>query len=212
MRQLYRALLLSLMLLPLTACGLSGGPFEGQVLEANTNKPIPGAIVIARWQGSYDQLVDSQTVCYHVETATTDAGGYYKIPAWHEMTKGPFFSQGPWLIDAYKAGYETYWPPGFGSSEAYKKNVRYLAPFKGTREDRLEQLRRLNESTGCPDAGQSKENRLILQKALYDEARLLAVTLQDKGVVEILLFGLESEQFGSMEALKRMDIRKRENK
>ena len=124
------------------------------------------------------------------------------------MTKGPFFSQGPWLIDAYKAGYETYWPPGFGSSEAYKKNVRYLAPFKGTSGQRLEYLLRQNEATGCAEAGSSSVNRLNLERNLYDEARSIALTNEDMKAVEILLFGLESHQFGSMEALKRMSERR----
>ena len=179
-----RTFLWMLALLPLTACGLSGGPFEGQVLEANTNKPIPGAIVIVRWQGTYDQLVESKTVCYHVETATTNADGRYKIPPWHETTKGPFFAQGAWLIDAYKAGYETYWPPGFGSSEAYKKNVRYLAPFKGTREARLASLQQTIRATGCTSAGVSMKNLYPLYSAIYDEAKPLDTRPEDKDIVQ----------------------------
>lgn len=207
--KLLRVFLWILVLLPLTACGLSGGPIEGQVLEVGTRKPLPDAIVTVTWQGSYFQIAESRTQCYHVESATTDQQGRYKIPKWHESTKGPFFSAGPFWIEVYKAGYEAYFPPGnFDRTEDYKNNIRFLAVFKGTSGERLEQLKRINDVTTCFESKVSKKS-LTLQKAIYQEARNIAQTSQDKKVVEILLFGLESEQFGSMNALKRMDDRKR---
>ena len=45
---------------------------SGLVLEEGTDTTIEGAIVIARREGWISQLVDSQSVCYHVETANTD--------------------------------------------------------------------------------------------------------------------------------------------
>ena len=47
----------------------------GTVLEEGTDTTIEGAIVIARREGWISQLVDSQSVCYHVETANTDKSG-----------------------------------------------------------------------------------------------------------------------------------------
>ena len=213
-RMMVETLLSLLLLLPLTACGGAklpppGRPIEGKILEAGSNKPIPGAIVIVRWQGSYSQIVDTQTVCYHVETVTTDEQGRYRTPAWKPTDLGPHFTSGPYLIDAYKAGYERDWPLGFDRSEEFKQNIYYLKAFKGTREERVEHLRRLSEATECPDAGTSKKNSLSFEEAIYNEARATAVTDRDKKTVEILLFGIESEKFGSMEALKRMDERKK---
>ena len=140
MKKLLRLMAMLLALLPLTACGVSSSPIEGRVLDAETKKPIAGAIVIARWDGTYSALVDSHTVCYHVETATTDKDGRYKIPGWWEEPKGPFFGEGPMYLDAYKPGYEKYWPAGYDRTEDFKNNVLYLAPFKGTKEERLTYL------------------------------------------------------------------------
>ena len=192
-----------LVMLPLSACGASGGPVAGQILEAGTKKPIPEAIVIVRWQGTYSQIVDSQDVCYHVESATTDAEGRYQIPAWKEKSKGLMFSAGPWLIDAYKTGYETYWPAAYSATEDYKRNIRYLKPFTGTKAERLKYLERLNWVTRCGAAEESEKNLLPLRKALYREARGIAASEEDERIVRGLLSDLEILELGYEEALKR---------
>ena len=181
---LVRALVYSLAALPLAACGSgksepSSGPVTGQILEAGTKKPIAGAIVLVRWQGVYSQVVETKTVCYHVETATTDAEGRYQTAAWKEPPKGSAFSPGPRMIDAYKAGYETYWPPGFDRTQDYKQNIYYLAPFKGTREERLKYLERIARSSGCDSAGKSRRNLYPLYEALYYEAKVNAAKEED---------------------------------
>lgn len=207
MSRLYRVFLLGLLFVPLTACGLSGGPLEGRVLEAGTNKPIPGAIVVVRWTGSVFAFAESRSVCVHVESATTDDQGKYRIPSWMKVSTVGWVQDLRPDVTAYKTGYIR--SPEYFKQQSYRKNIELLEVFKGTREERLEQLKRVSDATGCSEGADSKKNRLVLQKALYEEARNIAGTSQDKKVVEILLFGLESEQFGSMEALKRMDDRKR---
>ena len=204
MNRLRLTFALFLLLLPLTACGLSGGPLEGRVLEAGTNKPIPGAIVIVRWQGTYSQIVDSQDVCYHVESATTDAEGRFRTSGWVEQKmRGPFFSPGGWDITAYKAGYETDWPAAYSATEDYKRNIRYLKPFTGTKAERLKYLERLNWVTRCGAAEESEKNLLPLRKALYREARGIAASEEDERIVRGLLSDLEILELGYEEALKR---------
>ena len=195
--KLWRTFLWMLALLPLTACGLSGGPIDGQVLEVGTRKPIAGAIVTVTWQGSFFQIAESRTTCYHVESATTDQQGHYKIAKWHEFTKGPFFSQGPFWIEVYKPGYEHYLPPGnFDRTEDYKNNIRFLAEFKGAREERLKYLSRLSEATRCSSAGDSVKNVLAFRKALHLEANNMASSKEDMDIVEGLLFQEEIVEFG----------------
>ena len=76
-----RNLLLALFLIqPLTACAFTDGPFEGQVLDYDTGKPIPGAIAVALWKSS--TLDSGQGVCVHAETAVSGADGKYHIPRW----------------------------------------------------------------------------------------------------------------------------------
>ena len=198
-----RIVAVMLALLPLTACGLSGGPIEGQVLEAGTNKPIAGAIVIMRWEGTYDQIVESKTACYHVETATTDAQGRYTIPAWHEMTKGPFFNASPegFREDAYKPGYVR--SDAYFKKQTYRQNIDLLEPFKGARGRRLEYLQSLSgKECGSRDAYAGK--LMPLYRALYEEARSIAVTPEEKHLAGGLHYSLDSLELGEEESLRRL--------
>ena len=207
-RRLSLSLLLTLLVLANGCTAQEWPERRGQVLEAGTNKPIPGAIVIVRWKGTASIWpADAQTQCYHVESATSNERGEYVIPAWRETADQRLLGDKQVFTDAFKPGYAR--SPEYFKQESYRKNIELLESFKGTRGERLAELRRFNEATSCPDAGESKKNRLVLQKAVYEEARSLAITPADREIVNKLLFGLESEQFGSMEALKRMDARKR---
>lgn len=194
-----------LVMVSLSACSLSSGSISGKVLEEGTNEPIPGAIVVVRWIGrttSGSIFVEARDVCYHVETATTDEKGKYQTKSWsQEQHKDYTLKFDHMLVDAYKRDY--------GLSQVKPRNDEdvYLAPFKGASEERLKYLKRLDEGNACPDAGDSRKNRLVHQEAIYNEARTIAITEQDNRIVEILLFGIESERFGNVEALKRVGKR-----
>jgi len=171
--KLLRTILLMLTLLPLTACGLSGSSVSGKVLEENTGKPIDGAIVIVRWKGYVSAIVDAQTVCVHVESATTDKRGNYKVSGWSKpSTMGPVFDVKP-VVSAYKLGY------GLPGNPAQKDEDVCLAPFKGTGGDRLVYLERVARSGGCDSAGESRRNLYSLYEALYYEAKTNAAKEED---------------------------------
>ena len=90
-----------------SGCGLSvSGRIEGLVLEEGANKPIEGAIVVARWFGEDWIPMHTSSSCFHVETATTDESGRYKIyntalKVGYRMYKSPIIN-----IKVYKAGYQ----------------------------------------------------------------------------------------------------------
>jgi hypothetical protein len=169
-----RTILLLLTLLPLTACGLTGGIVSGKVLEEMTGKPISGAIVVVRWKGYVSAIADTQTVCVHVESTATDERGNYKMSGWSKpSTVGPVLDLKP-VVDAYKAGY------GLPSKPAQKDEDVYLASFKGTSGERLKYLERMARSSGCHAAGESEKNLYPLYEALYFEARNYAVTEDDR--------------------------------
>lgn len=175
-----RTLLVMIALFPLSACGLSSTPIEGHVFEAGTHKPIAGTIVIVRWHGTYSiPFADTRSSCYHVETATTDAQGRFKTPAWTEKSKGFLFSGDYWDIAMYKAGYQEYLQPSFINSDEYKKNVRFMEPFKGTGEERLEKLERVAQSSTCNSAGGSEQNLYPYYESLYLEARSLSMSADE---------------------------------
>lgn len=203
---LFRLIFAFFLLLPLSACALSCGPISGKVLEEGTDKPIPGAIVAVRWVGrttSGSIYVEAQSTCYHVESATTDERGAYQTKAWNqEQHKDYKVKFDHMLVSAYKAGY------GYPQTPTQREGIVYLAPFKGSSGERLKYLERLSEGTHCDEASERAMNRLPLEKAIYEEARALARTSEEKKNVETLLFGLESMEYGSMEALKRLTERR----
>lgn len=175
---------------------------EGRVLDATTGKPISDAIVVARWKGISGY---TNTVCYHVESTTTDKQGRYEIPAWRNDTRFQNLQDENVVIIPYKAGYEesdrTY------KEHSYKQGVYYQQPFEGSREKRLDYLMRVSSATRCGEAKATESNLIPLKQSLYDEAIRIAEKTEYMGKVESLLFGLESLKFGNMEALKRMNER-----
>lgn len=198
----FRTMLAIVALFPLSACGLSGGAIKGQVLEAETNKPIPGAIVVVRWHGTWAPPAGT-SACYHVESAMTDVEGRYKTPAWTGPFKAGLIAD-YWEVDVYKPGYEEM--KGSHVVQGGKTDISYLAPFKGTREERMRAL----WSTGiaCESAGNSARNLIPLYRALYQEASGISQTKNDRQIVDALLYELEKLELGYEEATKRMLQRK----
>ncbi|MGE5139254.1 MAG: hypothetical protein ACM3JD_07330 [Rudaea sp.] len=170
-------LLLALLIigLLLTMCGFTGEALDGQVVEEGTNGPIPGAIVVARWDGTVTALVDSRTACVYVESAVTDDQGRFHFPRWYRAPRFLVFGVLP-TVTAYKAGYE---------ARPYEEKVHHLKPFTGTREERIKYLLRLTGLIGCYSAAEEK-TLVPVYKALYDEARGIATTDKDKGVLQTI--------------------------
>lgn len=195
-RYLLQSILLGLLSLPLNACALSGDAVEGKVLEEGTNKPISGAIVVVRWQG-YVSIFPAETrnVCVHVASTTTDDQGRYHFPAWHKEAHIKGVKDLKPNVTAHQAGYQ--W------SERYAKNVQYLQPSSGGREERLEYLQKISRATGCHFAGESEKNLLLLRKALYEEAERLAKAKEYQKTLEDLLYSKEIIEFGYEAAQKR---------
>lgn len=190
----FREVVASIFLLwAFSACAFSGNVIEGQVLEVGTNKPLAGAIVIARWDKTYSSLVDTTTVCIHVESAVTDEQGRFRLPTWRG--KAP-----SWGTDVHKPGYER-------SSEHHgTRTGEYdyvLKPHAGTREERLKYLLKINRTTGCNSASESEKNLFPLRKAVYEEAEQLTKTSEDRKTLEDLLYSKEIIELGYEAAQKR---------
>lgn len=193
--------------LPLNGCATSSAPprqpVEGRVLEQGTNRPIPGAIVIARWRGHMPVFpADGQSVCYHVESATTDEEGRYRFPVFDEEPRHRRIRYKYIQVDAYQPGYE--WS---GTSEG----VQYLAPFIGSREQRFKYLERVFGSIGCGADDDSDRNSIPFLKALYREAKDFAQTQEEKRVLEFFLYGLEKLDLGFEQAQRRHLERVKDN-
>ena len=82
--QVNKIILTFSVLVLLSACSLSGEAIDGKVIEEGSGKPIPDAIVVARWIGDLPGIADSKTVCYHVLSAKSDSQGNFDLPAWQK--------------------------------------------------------------------------------------------------------------------------------
>lgn len=166
------------LLLALPACAtnltLSSEPIEGVVREEGTNKPIPGAIVVVRWQG---HLGYSGTICYHVETATTDDQGRYRIAAWNKPSPYGNIAQQHAIVKAYKPGYQL--------AKRYPVNNPLLHPSTEEREARLKYIENIKQSTvRCADSMANGKSLIPLYRVLYEEAKPLAQTGDEQSIAD----------------------------
>jgi len=202
--QSWTRLVLLVMLLPLPACAtdfvVSSPTVEGRVIEQETRKPVADALVVVLWKGHAGH---SGTVCYRVETATSDAQGAYRIKAWEQPAPGGAPLSRYRLPMAYKSGYEYI---------ASDKDTVYLKPFTGTPGERLNYLRRVSSASGCASAGESEKNLLPLRSALLEQARQLADKQTEQEEIEPFLFQVEALEFGYEVAERRQIERIRSRK
>lgn len=165
---------------------------KGQVLDETTNKPIADAIVVARWKGTGGY---SKTVCFHVESTIADKDGKFTIPAWKNDTKWKQTENQHKTLTVYKAGYQE-------SRKTYKertdkKGKYYQLPFEGSNYEWLEYLKKISGGAGCGSAGDSEKNLILLKEAITNDATKIASKKEDRNIVNILLYGLESLRFGN---------------
>lgn len=140
---------------------------EGRVLDAQTEEPIEGAFVVARWigYGGY-----SQSQCFHVEVAETDEQGRYRIAPWRNDQDSAILSNQRQSIERVHA-------EGYRESqitrerESYRQGVYYLEKDEGDAEDRLKYLR--NAVIGCSSRYGNKDALIAFYKALHHEVAFL---------------------------------------
>jgi len=171
----------------LAGCGKVGLPFPGQVVDAETGRPIEGAFVLALWKGEVG-LFDAQSICYHVETTVSDEDGRFRIPGW--IGAGHFGVMNSYVSTAvYKQDYEDVF--------ARKSSNRLvLRRFKGTSEKRFGQLVKLVGPI-CDSKGKTSVEKLLpLSKLIYKEAKDIAYTNTDTKTLEWMQYQLEILKLG----------------
>lgn len=202
--------LLPTVLLFLNACLLLGAAKRfpeqsGVVLDKNTHAPIEGAIVVARWLGYISQLVDTQSTCYHVESAVTDAEGRYVLSAWTKLPSKVHHEE--IALTIYKAGYiEDIAGVEVMAGKFHERaapEVIFLIKDPSSDEKRLENI--IRHSVSCYGAGKKGKNELlVLYKSLYEEAISLNLSKdKDLKLVTSLLRQVEEVTLGYKEAQKR---------
>lgn len=172
---------------------------RGRVLGAENKGPIRDVVVVYRWIGTASNFAGTSDVCYHLESAVTDANGLFVIPAWSESLLNwqhlVLGAKRYWIAVAYKPGYVvsdlTY------KEEALRQHIVYLEKQKSqSREDRLWDLVGLIGRTDCEPASEpaSEQRQKILgfYRAIYREAVGSSQTSDDQKILEKLEYDLAS--------------------
>lgn len=197
MKALIKAVLVTT-LITLTACALAPAreiPAQtGRVLDEETHQPIEDAIVVLRWQGvGTKAFVDTQTVCYHVESAMSDTYGRYTTMPWKEESRYRDLSMKEMLPTVYKAGYRQV-------REDRATGAQYLRKDMGSVKERLEYLQQLPGILSCGgDIGTSKLIDVV--EGIYMEAIELCKQTCDRKVLnsihyqhDVIKYGWEATQ------------------
>lgn len=190
-------------LLQLAACASSGRSIRGQVLEESTGKPVPGAMVFVRWDGTVPTLADAPGTCVHVDTAISDAQGRYTFPPWRKRPKAGLVLGVQPVVEAYKAGYRLV------SMEGTK--VVRLGAETATAHDRLESLKvSYFGIRQCGADAISGRNLVPLYRAYHEEARQIARSAQEHAIADAFLDEIDLIELGYDAGMKRVDERARE--
>jgi hypothetical protein len=169
----------------LNALALSSGPIEGRVLDESTGQPVAGAIVVTTWNASdWSGLAVTRRVCYHVETATSDANGKFRIPAWSDglSARGLFMHDHVVAAEAYKAGYVR------PKTITDKPEIVWVAPFKGTKDEYFDYLEVVAGSNNCSGGGESRRTLYRLYEPLAGEAKSIAESREQNRLAKKFIF------------------------
>jgi hypothetical protein len=98
----------SVLVLATSSCGAASpqakyGPYRGQLVDVETNKPIAGAAVIAIWWEAVFNPVQGKQEFYDAKEAVTDADGRFEIG----RLDVPFYKLG------VQPGQVSYFAPGY---------------------------------------------------------------------------------------------------
>lgn len=88
---------------------LAAGPWKGKVIDAETKKPIEGAVVLAVWDRNYRTPTGGNSYFYEAKEVLTDKEGKFEIPAYTPINLLPLISyiEGP-VFTIFKPGYGSF--------------------------------------------------------------------------------------------------------
>lgn len=172
---------------------LRGARISGQVVDADTGRPIAGAHVAYIWESEIIPIGfafhNTRTICYHAAATTTDAEGRFQIDAWRKWSTYSIDLSDPTAL-VYAPNYvplqarllpadpESDPPPTEHLSERYA-----MKPFAGTVDERMNMLFFGLANQSCDYGKESKKSLFPMLKAIHGEARQIAQTDRQRGTV-----------------------------
>jgi len=109
-------LVVSLLYLVLASPGLfnpffAGGPYKGRVIDAESKKPLEGAVVLAVWDSVIPAIADKKYLFLDAKEVLTDSNGRFVVGKHPPMT---------WIPAAWVEGPDiTIFYPGYGFYPRY---------------------------------------------------------------------------------------------
>lgn len=146
----------------------SDGPWKGKIIDAETEEPIEGAVVLAVWQKIYASPTGNQSYFFDAVESVTDREGRFFIKEFKAINILPVLRwlDGPWFT-IFKPGYtpfgdsydyfHKYFPNSLLKvdkntlSGLFKKGVTVELLRLKTREERLMSLSEARPLGGVPD-------------------------------------------------------------
>ena len=177
------ALVVLFCLIPSLPGAEAAGPWQAQVVSAETKQPLEGVVVLAWWTrhvrsfgGPSEEYRDSQEVL-------TDKDGRFTIASrWFFSVNPLVFFDGP-FVTMFKSGYGRFGWPGYQGSEQWPKEKQdalrtaaQLLQLDGIvlEMSRLESVEQRKEYLGKLEGAYlvvPVERRPLLQKAIEEERR-----------------------------------------
>jgi hypothetical protein len=88
------------------APAIAGGPWQGKLIDMQTQQPLEGAVVLAVWERVYRTPAGPNSYFYEAKEVLTDREGKFKIPLYRPINLLPLISylRGPYFT-LFKPGY-----------------------------------------------------------------------------------------------------------
>jgi hypothetical protein len=162
---------------------LYGKRIAGQVVDAESGKPLSGVHVALLWRSGIIPSGftghNSRDICYHAAAAVTDETGHFDIPSWHKWSTYDVFLVDP-VVLVYARGYtpvQDLIPGDPKRDPAEHLTERFaLHAFKGSTDQHLDKLFFGLANQGCMYGGDSQKSLYPMLQAIFSEARRLATT------------------------------------
>jgi hypothetical protein len=166
---------------------LYGKRIAGQVVDAETGAPIPGAHVAFLWESTIIPSGftghNARDICYHAAAAVTDQDGKFDVKGWRKWSTYDVYFTDPHVI-VYVRGYEPNSRPlhvGPSTPPIDRPNERFaLRRFSADVNQRMPMLFYNLANKGCDYGGQSQKSLYPMLKDVYREARAIARSAEDK--------------------------------
>jgi len=174
---------------------LYGKRIAGQVVDADTQRPVPGAHLVFLWQSpivpSGFTGHNSRTICYHAAGTVTDDQGRFHVEPWREWSTYRVVNQDP-IVLIYAQGHIPIGVPlnsGPTPAEPPSEHMHErfaLKAFNGNAAQRIHMLFWGLANQDCMYGGESQKSLYPMLKAIHEEVRNISSTPEHQHTARII--------------------------